>query len=120
MNLNKNSRYTIQGNQLTIGDNLIKFDFPIKEFVEISDMLIMRLEIPLNKVSNENVFGVSLIEKKIKWRVAKLKYSTGTDCPFVALKLHSHKLYLYNWCDIYLIVDPLTGEILERSLPMKS
>lgn len=118
--MNQNNRYTIKGNKLTIGDNTIKFDFLIKKFVEIDDMLVIRLEIPPKTISNENVFGISLMEKKIKWRVAKLKYSTGTDCPFVDIKLHNNKLYLYNWCDIYLIVDSLTGEILERSLPMKS
>ena len=118
--MNQNSRYTILDNQLIIGDNALKFDFPIKKFVEISDMLVVGLEIPPKIICNENVFGISLIEKKIKWRIGKLKYSTGTDCPFVDIKLHNNQLYLYNWCDIYLIVDPLTGLILQRSLPMKS
>ncbi|MEO8820888.1 MAG: hypothetical protein ABI374_08615 [Ginsengibacter sp.] len=117
--MNRNSRYTILENQLIIGDSVLKFDFPIKEFVEISDMLIVRLEIPPKIISNENVFGISLIEKKIKWRIAKLKYATGTDCPFIKIEQFMNNVKLFNWCNIYLEVNALTGEILERSLPEK-
>jgi hypothetical protein len=83
-------------------------------------MLIIRLESPRDVVFNENVFGVNLEEKKIKWQIANLRYDTGVDCPFVGVKFSDGQLYINNWCDIYLIVDPLTGEILVRSLPSKS
>ena len=118
--MNQNNKYTIQGDQLIVGNNIIKFDFPIgKEFVEINDMLILRLEKPFRVIYNENIFGVSLTEKRIKWQIAKLKYATGTDCPFIGVDKFGDNIKLYNWCDIYLIVDPMTGDILERSEPAK-
>lgn len=115
-----NSKYTVHGKQLIIDDSGIPFDFPIAQVVEMSDMLVVRLEKPFKTIYNENVFGVSFAERKIKWQIAKLKYTTGEgDCPFIHISIFEGKLRLNNWCSIYLIVDPLTGEILERSLPEK-
>lgn len=115
-----NNRYTVKGNQLVIEGTVITFDFPIVQVVEMFNMLIVRLEKPFRTIYNENVFGVSLAEKKVKWQIVKLKYITGeADCPFIDILIFEGKLRLNNWCSIYLIVDPLTGDILERSLPMK-
>lgn len=119
MNQN-NSKYATQENILKIADSEIIFKYKINDILEVSNMLIIRLESPRGILFNENVFGVSLTEKKIKWQIAKLKYGSEVDCPFSGLKYYNNQLYLNNWCDIYLIVDPLTGEILERSLPVKS
>jgi len=113
-------RYTIKWNQLLIGDTVITFDFPIVQVVEMSGMLVVRLEQPFRTIYNENVFAVSLAERKVKWQIAKLKYTTGEgDCPFIYISIFEDRLRLNNWCSIYLIVNPLTGEILERSLPEK-
>ena len=90
-----------------------RFDFPIGEFIEIADMLIVRLDKPVDIVYNENVFGVSLIEKKITWRIAKRKYS-NEHCRFTGIQIFKDELVLINWCSIYFTVDPLTGEILEE------
>jgi hypothetical protein len=111
--------YVVEENLLKIGGTSIPFKYKINEAIPVFDMLIIRLESPRDVVFNENVFGVNMCEKKIKWQIANLRYDTGVDCPFVGVKFSDGRLYLNNWCDIYLIVDPLTGEILERSLPAK-
>jgi hypothetical protein len=107
------------GNTLRIGDVQIVFGDNIKEVLEISGMLILLTIKRDGYFPSENVFGVSLSEKKIKWHIAKLNYETGDSCPFVGIKSYNNQLYLNNWCDIYLVVDPPTGEILERSVPAK-
>jgi hypothetical protein len=114
------NKYSTFENILTIGDCQLPFKYQINEILEVPNMLIVRLESPRGVVFNENVFGISLAEKKIKWQIAKLKYGSEVQCPFVGMKFYNDQLYLNNWCDIYLIVNSLTGEILERSLPAKS
>jgi hypothetical protein len=111
-------KYIVAKNILSIGNSTIEFDFPIEESIDVGDMLIVRLEKPFKTIYNENVFGISLTEKKIKWQIAKIKY-LSEDCPFIGIEKSDGNLKLYNWCDIYLIVDPITGRILEKSLPMK-
>jgi hypothetical protein len=112
-----NNKYRIEQNKLIIDNSEIVFDFPIKDFIEIGDMLIVYLDlyddvIPLE----ENVFGISLVERKIKWQIEKRKYPTGgyaqMRCPFVGISFHENKLRLHNWCSTNLIVDPVTGGIL--------
>lgn len=114
-----NNKYHIERNELIIDGNRIIFDFPIKDIIEIGDMLIVYLDL-YNEVIplEENIFGVSLIEKKIKWQIEKRKYPTGdipkTRCPFVGISFKDNKLRLYNWCSTILIVDPYTGKVLEE------
>jgi hypothetical protein len=118
--MNKNNKFTVQENILKIGDNEIVFKDKIKDIIEISNMLILLMLHHDGSFFNENVLGVCLLEKKIKWQIAQLDYGTEVYCPFVGMKFNNNHLYLNNWCDINLIVDPITGEILERSLPVKS
>ncbi len=112
-------RYYIQKNRLIIDDNEIVFDFPIRESVEIGDMLIVYISL-YTKITSlvENVFGVHLIEQKIKWQIEKRQYPKGgyaeMRCPFVGIRFIDNELWLYNWCSTRLKVDPATGKVLEQ------
>lgn len=112
-----NRRYSVQGNKLIVDNSELVFDFSIKDCIKLDDMLIIRLDVLGKAKYNENVFGVSLLEQKIKWQIEKRRYSTGASnqrCPFVDVTIYDNKLRLNNWCDTYFIVDPLTGKILEE------
>lgn len=111
-------RFNIQENVLFIANDKIVFDFPIKAFIEIEDMLIVYLDLFDKVISlEENVFGISLSERKIKWQIEKRKYpSRGNGkmlCPFVGISYNEGKLRLHNWCSITLVVDSVTGKVLE-------
>jgi hypothetical protein len=109
-----NTKYAVKDNQLTIEDTLIPFDFPIAQVIEVEGMLIIRLEIPVTVIYNENVFGVSVAEKKIRWQIEKRNYDPHMkSCPFIEIRIFEGELRLNNWCSVYFIVDPLTGEILK-------
>ena len=115
----ENNKYTIQNNIVLINGTQISFDFPIKESLEISSMLIVYLDLSDKVIPLEqNVFGISLIEKKIKWQVEKRNYPKGgyskMKCPFVGISFIEDKLRLHNWCSTNLIVDPVTGKVLEE------
>jgi hypothetical protein len=107
-----NSEYTVQGNQLIIENIVIPFDFPIAQVIEIAGMLVLRLDIPTRVTYNENVFGISLAVKIIKWQIVNRGYS-DKRCPFTYIRIFENELELINWCSIYFIVNPLTGEILK-------
>jgi hypothetical protein len=108
-----NSKYTVHGKQLIIDDSEIPFDFPIAQVIEVEGMLIVRLEIPVTVIYNENVFGVGVAEKKVKWQIEKKKYS-NEQCSFTYIRIFKNELELINWCSVYFIVDPLTGNILRE------
>jgi hypothetical protein len=111
--------YSVQQNKVIINNQTLKFDFPVKEFIKIADMLIVMLGyddkvIPIE----ENVFGLSLPEAKIKWQIEKRKYPNGgytaMRCPFIGISFGENKLRLHNWCSANLIVDPVTGKVLSE------
>lgn len=111
--MDQSSRYTVKGNQVIIEDVAMPFDFPIAKVIEMEGILIVRLDKPINVVYNENVFGVSIAEKKVKWQIEKRKYS-HEQCSFTYIRIFKNELELINWCSVYFIVDPLTGNILRE------
>jgi hypothetical protein len=112
----KKNEYSIQGNKAVIGNSELVFDFPIADSLEIEGMLIVLLSIPVDVQYNENVFGVSIVDKKVKWQISKKQYIPAykQQCPFVSIVSYEGKLRLNNWCSVYFIVDPLTGKILKE------
>jgi len=81
----------------------------------MSGMLIVLILKRSGITLNQNVFGVSISQKKIIWQIGKL-FSENDDqsCPFVGIRNYNNKLYLNNWCDVFLIVDSLTGQVIEK------
>lgn len=108
-----NNAYSVEGNKVFIGNQVLTFDYPISESIELTDMLIVRLEKPIDIIYNENVFGISINEGRIKWRIAKRDYVLK-NCPFVKVNIFEGHLVLVNWCSFYLYVNPLNGEILRE------
>jgi len=110
------NKYSAVGNTLIINDNEIVFDYRIDYCTEINEMLVILLSIPVDKEYNENVFGVSLTDKKIKWQIGKQQYNPvyKQQCPFVSVIVNEGNLRLNNWCGLYFIVDPLTGNVLKK------
>ena len=109
----RESNYSIIDSQLIIGDTEFSFKYAIKEVLEIFSMLIVRIESPIGITYNENVFGISLLEKKIKWQIAKREYNLK-DCPYTYIRLIENQLRLFNWCSFYLDVNPNTGEVIQQ------
>ena len=109
----KEKLFSVKESELLIGNDTILFKYPIKDILEISGMLIVRLESPIGVTYNENVFGISFSEKRIKWRIGKRKYNLK-DCPYTYIRMVENHLRLFNWCSFYLDVNPITGEVLEQ------
>jgi hypothetical protein len=112
---NISNRYTISNNVLRIGAIRHSFKFPIEDWLETEDMVIVLLDVPLKVQYNENVFGVGLVDNRI-WQIEKKQYPPGyrNQCPFVSIVIYEGQLRLNNWCSKYLIVEPLTGKIIEE------
>src|SRR5438067_12901695 len=98
-----NHNYIVQGKELIIGESMLQFDFPIDCCVEIARMVIVLLQVPPKVKYDENVFGVSLSEKQIKWQIEKRNYKlqpfTKIPCEYNGLSVYGGRLRLNNWCD---------------------
>jgi hypothetical protein len=110
--MNNSLNYQIKGHQIIINSTNIDFDYGIKNVIQFGEVLIILLKKPIEKIFNENVFGVNLKSKKIIWQIAPQKYN-GENCPFVQIDIIDNQLRLFNWCGVFLDVDPISGEVLE-------
>ena len=109
--------YKINDEQLTVvsSDSIkrVTFPFKVKQVEKFDDVLVVRLEIPMGTIFNENVFGVSA-EGKVIWQIEKMSY-VYEDSPFTGMGKEGHYAKLCNWDGTDLLVNPNTGEIAKKS-----
>ncbi len=116
MNNKQILNFKIDGKRIVISTpnsvKYVQFSFDVKQVETFSDLLVVRLKIPVGTTYNENVFGVSY-DGKILWQIEKLKY-VYTDSPFTGMGREGDNIKLCNWDGTDLIVNPQTGEIISK------
>lgn len=108
--------YSIVDNKLIFktGEPLV-FKYLIKQSVLVEDIIILILDIPANEVYNENVFGIKL-GGDFLWQIGKVElFQKSKDCPYVNVRKNDmDQIVLFNWCDTAIIINPKTGEVLDK------
>ncbi|NCD70673.1 hypothetical protein GSY63_14995 [Mucilaginibacter sp. R11] len=92
----------------------LDLEHPIKEVLQIDNVIVIILEPPANIIYNYNVFAFSTIGDFL-WRIedVKLYYRGSDDCPYTGSIINNDgELVLFNWCDTAVIINPLTGEVI--------
>ena len=90
----------------------INFLFPIRQVLELENMLIVRLEPDIGKIFNENVFCYDK-EGKLIWQIEPIHYFIP-DSPYTSIHMEGDRLFLYNWSGIEVEVCPKNGSILYK------
>jgi hypothetical protein len=107
--------YEMLGKQLRISEGAtLEFDYPISEVVEVSDMLIVLLQVRAKESMMENVFGVSKaghivwqIEPRPDIMVDPVNRYTGI------FPREEGRVMLNVWAGIGVEIDPLTGKVID-------
>jgi hypothetical protein len=89
----------------------LEFDFPVAEVLDLGDVAVVRLDIPLGQQMNTNVFGISCEDGRVLWRVPKRRL-VYKDSPYTGLRREGAHVTLFNWDGLTLTVDPCTGEVV--------
>lgn len=106
-------QYSIDGKKLRLGGGVeVTFDWPIKEALEVGDLLVIRTESPPKHIDNCNVYGVSS-DGNVAWRVQPIA-TVHEDSPFVSLSHQGENVALTNWDGMEVIVEARTGEEVSR------
>lgn len=107
--------FKVSGRQLQISeDATLEFDYPISEVVDVSDMLIVLLEVPAKESMMENVFGVSKAGH-IVWQIEPRPdlMADPVNCYTGIFPPEEGRVRLGNWCGIDVVIDPHTGEVID-------
>jgi hypothetical protein len=110
--------FNIEKNILFIGNQSLHFDFPVKQYLVVNNILVLLLDVPSGKIFNENVFGIDLESKKIIWQIQEMRNRYVQEfCPYTYMKeTESKSIVLSNCCSFYLEINPFNGEILEEGM----
>jgi len=105
--------FTINNNQIiTSNRELVTFDYPIKEAVEINGIIVVLLGVPSNRVMTENVFAIST-DGKMLWQIERtIGNSTDPVNVYTGFTGHDeHSIQVYNWNGTANVVDLETGKV---------
>ena len=99
------------------GEAILKSDHDIVKLIEKDDCAIVLLsEVSMNEKRNCNVVAYN-DRGKLLWQVQPLNFYPGgqKDCPFVDILINEKgELVLFNWCSFLLVVDPITGKVINQ------
>lgn len=90
-----------------------EFQWPIKQVIEFLKSYVIRLEPDLGTIDNRNVYGINY-NGEVIWRIENGTF-VYKDSPFTGMSKLGDKVKLLNWDGSDWIVDPETGEVIERS-----
>ena len=97
------------------GGQKLRFDFDIKEGVEVNGVLVVVLDVPSDRAMTENVFGISTDGRRL-WQIERIP-STATDPVnrYVEVVNHSTGVAsIGNWNGVVVDIDVQTGKVLRQ------
>ena len=106
----------INGSELIIeSENMHKITLSskIQKTEEFDNAIVVMVHPNTSTFLNDNVFGVSY-DAKILWQVMSLKHIAYKHSPFTGMVRMGKNIKLCNWDGTDLIVDPTTGEVIEK------
>jgi hypothetical protein len=106
--------YIVKSNNILFENGYsLDFEYPIKDTLLISNIIIILIDPPFDTVYNQNIFAISL-SGDFLWRIGNVKlYNDSNNCPYVGIIVNkSNELVLFNWCDTAVIVNSQTGDII--------
>ena len=111
------NRIHVIGNMITFPNGRSQvYQFEIEEYVIIDNLIFILFGMPVDFIYNRNVVSFNFDGEKI-WQIEECQCEGGGfNCRYSGIfsEENSNKLRLYNTSGFSLLVDPYSGEILER------
>lgn len=105
--------YEIKKGELVLkGGKIVSFNYPVRETLNFPEVIIVLLDVPPKANFNENVYGVSY-DGKVLWQVSPYRH-LGSDSPYTGINYESDKAGLYNWDSTLYVVEPETGQLINK------
>lgn len=107
------SGYSIENGILRLDESVeVRFDWPVREAIEVDGVIVVRTESPPGRINNRNVYGV-LLDGNVVWRVQPVA-TVYEDSPFVSLIHQGENVVLGNWDGMEIVIDARTGKEVSR------
>lgn len=107
--------YSINGNELTVNNTLVKFNYPIYKFVDFKGLLIVLLEFKNSDNPKDFYNAVYAVSDTgdIVWQMEDVKRVLGTiePDPLVNLAVSDTNLIAVDFCSRKYTINPNDGTI---------
>ena len=106
--------YIIDSNTLKfLNRDIINFDYPIHESLEVDNVLIVVLDVPNGISDRQNVFAFNALGD-VLWQIGTVElFYDGDYCPFIGVEINNNgEVVIFNWCDTAVIINPQTGAVV--------
>lgn len=115
MQNNRNFKYHDNILEITDGENFksVSFRYRIDEILYFENFCMVMIEPGIGQTLNENIYGVS-IDGDILWQIAPIPHAYARSS-YTGMGKVGDKVKLSNWDGTDLIINPATGDILEKS-----
>lgn len=108
-------KYEMLSNSLIFANGeSVAFEFPVKELLQVHDVIIVITDEPVNKSTHKNVFAFNT-SGDFLWRIEEVRFFyTGTnDCSYIGVEINGEgEVILFNWCDTAVVIDHHTGQVI--------
>lgn len=107
------NKFVVQDRTVTLpAGKIVTFEHPVKEAIQIGEVLIVILHIPEGTTLTENVFAISKTGQ-ILWQIERIKETSfNPQDRYVGIVSHDQEIVtIGNWNGMVVDVDLLNGRL---------
>ena len=103
----------LMNGNIQISGKTLSFKFDIAEYIELNNIIVVRLKVPTDIIFNENIFGVNT-DGKIVWQIVSREFM-HKNSPYTNMKkVNNSRVNLSNWDGTQVLINPNNGNILDE------
>jgi len=103
--------HSIKGKSVELSSGRkVRFRYAIRDTLEIEGVIIVRLDVPVNRKLNENVYALDS-QGDLLWQVKPVRHVYQRS-PYVGIEKAGEFARLFNWDGNVYDVNPKTGDVI--------
>jgi hypothetical protein len=106
-------RHVVKGRKIELSSGrTATFNYPIKEIVETEDAIVVRLDVPINRQLNENVYAIDH-KGRLLWQIAPFERLLKNSA-YVGISRVDNLVRAFNFDGLVYDLEPKTGEVVGK------
>lgn len=105
------TRVAFLGTQLRIEDSTNELPDPVKEYLVIDDVIVVRMDTLAKSGDPQNVWAFES-DGSLLWKIETAEPPSNESDPFTSISTNEGRLWSHNWNGYTYEIDLETGEII--------
>lgn len=105
---------TYSGTQLRIEDSTIELPDPVKEYLVIDDVIVVRMDTLAKSGDAQNVWAFEP-DGSLLWKIETAEAANNESDPYTSISTKEGRLWSHNWNGYTYEIDLETGRIIDEN-----